>query len=326
MKIRGLIYRLYKSPLFIFLKSFTSNIIVDKSTQLTLYTTLLTVFSLFKRSSVPFYSRAVAYNFTLAVFPGIIFLFTLIPFLADYLPVKGFTEDVVLQYLETALPHDMYDGVESTIRDIALEKKGDLLSFGFLFALIMATNGMVALMNAFNKIYKTTDTRGLITIRLIALFLTVMLSVVLISAVIIIIFGDSILILIARYGNYTERFIMLLHDIKILEIGVFALLFFVAISMIYYFAPAVKTRARFFSLGAFVASISMIFISLLFSFYINNFGTYNKIYGSIGTLIGFMIWVQSISFILIVGYVVNSGIDLARTKIISKKIDRTLAL
>ena len=317
--IRGIKFKLFKSPLYLFLKGIVSGIIVDKETGLNLYTSILTIKDQFKKSSVPAYSRTVAYNFTLAVFPSIIFLFTLIPFLGDYLPIEGFTEEVVLHYLETAIPPEMFDEVQITITDIVSNKQGNLLSFGFLFALLMATNGMVSLMNIFNKIYKTTDKRGYVNRRVVALFLTVMLSFVLLSAVITIIFGDAILKLIATYGNYTELFIEKLYDYKALEFFVFVFLFVVAISMIYYFAPAVKNRWKFFSLGAFVASMSIITVSTVFSYYINNFGTYNKIYGSIGTLIGFMIWVQSVAYLLIMGYIVNSGIDEAKMKIISKK-------
>lgn len=317
--IRKAKYFLYRSPVFLFLKRIASGIILDQSTGLTFYTALLTIIKKLKKSSIPSYSRTVAFNFTLAVFPGIIFLFTLIPFLADYLPVEGFTEEVVLDYLKSAIPANMFDEVEVTIRDIALNKQGDLLSFGFLFALIMSTNGMVSLMHIFNKLYKTTDKRGYINKRVVALFLTIMLSLVLILAVVSIIFGDAILMVLSDYGNYTEKFIDKLHDYKALESLVFVFLFVVAISMIYYFAPAVTHRWRFFSLGSIFASICIIALSSVFSYYINNFGSYNKIYGSIGTLIGFMVWVQSVSYILILGYIVNSGVDEAKMKILSKK-------
>lgn len=316
---RKVLYCLYKSDFFLFLKRLASRIEIDKESGLTLYTAILMISEMIKKNLIGSHSKAVAYNFTLAVFPTIIFLFTLIPFIADFLPIDGFGPEGMLGYLESVVPYTMYSGVESTVSDIVLNKKGDLLSFGFFFALMMATNGMVALMHTFNLIYKTTDKRGYVNKRVVALFLTIGLSLVLLSSVVILIFGDTILEFLAAYGSYTEKFIETLHDFKALESFVFVILFVVAISLIYYFAPAVTHRWNFISLGSVFASLVIISISVLFSLYINNFDAYNKVYGSIGTLIGFMIWVQSVSYVLILGYVINAGVDAAKNNIYRKK-------
>ena len=111
-----------------------------------------------------------------------------------------------------------------------------------------------------------------------------------------------------------------LYELKAFEFVVFAILFQIAISSIYVFAPAVKNRWKFFSIGALFATVSILLVSLVFGYYVNNFGSYNKVYGSIGTLIGFMIWVQAIAYLLIVGFIINAGIDEAKAKIISKKM------
>lgn len=318
--IRALLYRFYRSSVFQFYKKNATRIIVDKEANLSFYHAVFMIIDQFKNNLLASHSKAVAYNFTLAVFPTIIFLFTLIPFLGENLYLQGFTEDTILQYLSSAIPVEMYDEIESTIMDIVSNKQGDLLSFGFLFALFMATNGMVALMNSFNLIYKTTDKRGYVNKRIVALFLTVTLALVLFSAFIVLIFGDSILGLLSKYGAMTELIVNKINDFRALEFFVFGFLFMIAIGLIYYFAPAVQNRWKFFSLGTIFATLSILAVSFLFSFYINNFGSYNKIYGSIGTLIGFMIWVQAIAYLLIVGYIINAGIDAAKMKIISKKL------
>lgn len=322
--IREALYWFYKSPIFLTYKRVSTNIIVDKEAELSLYHAVFMIAHQFRINLLMSHSKAVAYNFTLAIFPGVIFLFTLIPYLSEYLYLQQITQETIFTYLSSAIPAEMYDEIESTIMDIVSNKQGDLLSFGFFFALLMATNGMVALMHSFNLIYKTTDKRGYFNRRIVALFLTVMLVLVLFSAFIVLIFGDAILNLLSKYGAITELIISKIHDFKALEFLVFAFLFMIAIGLIYYFAPAVKNRWKFFSIGTLFASVAILSVSSLFSFYIDNFGSYNKIYGSIGTLIGFMIWVQAIAYILIMGYIINAGIDAAKTKIISKNITQNL--
>jgi membrane protein len=267
------------------------------------------------------HSKAVAFNFTLAIFPTIIFLFSLIPFLSQSLHIKKFTQETILNYLSKTIPEEMFKGVESTILDIISNKQGSLLSFGVIFALLMATNGMMALMYTFNLIYKTADKRGFFNRRIVATLLTVGLSLVLSSSMIVLIFGETILNLIHSHsGYYTQKIIEKIFEFKGLEFLVFGLLFQIAISTIYVFAPAVKTRWRFFSAGSIFATLSILLISLVFGYYVGHFDAYNKVYGSIGTLIGFMIWVQAVAYVLIIGYIINAGIDEAKSKIISKKL------
>ena len=322
--LRQLLYIAYTSPIFKGYKRIATQVFVDKKAGLTLYHAIFMIIRQLRTNLLVSHSKAVAYNFTLAIFPMIIFLFTLIPYLEQHLHLEQFTQSTIMGYLATAIPPDMYDEIESTIMDIISNKQGDLMSFGFFFSLLMATNGMSALMQSFNLIYRTTDKRGLINKQIVALFLTITLSLVLFSAFIVLIFGDSILALLSKYGNLTELIVNKINDFRALEFLVFGFLFMVAVGLIYYFAPAVKNRWKFFSIGTIFASISILMVSLLFSFYINNFSSYNKVYGSIGTLIGFMIWVQAIAYILIVGYIINAGIDEAKEKIILKKVSANL--
>src|SRR6478609_8504190 len=103
-------------------------------------------------------ANGVAYNFMLAIFPGIIFLFTLIPYITVYFP--EINKESILQFLEGQMPASMVDVVSSTILDIVSNQRGGLLSIGFMFALFLSTNGMMALMRAFNASYRTIENRG----------------------------------------------------------------------------------------------------------------------------------------------------------------------
>jgi membrane protein len=316
---RYIVHKLYTSSLFKWYKKISSRVLIDKKSGLSLYIAMRMIVSQLKSNLLVSHSKAVAYNFTLAIFPTIIFLFTLIPFLSESLHIQQFTEKTILKYLSESIPLEMYQGVESTILDIISNKKGDLLSFGVIFALVMATNGMMALMHSFNLIYRTIEKRGQLKVRFIAVLLTIALSLVLTSSFLVLIFGESILTLISEHsGRITQTVISKILEYRGMEFLVFGMLFQVAISTIYVFAPAVQKRWKFFSAGSIFATLGILLVSLVFGFYINNFGSYNKIYGSIGTLIGFMIWVQAIAYVLIVGYIINAGIDEAKSKIFSK--------
>src|SRR6185436_968976 len=130
-------------------------------------------------------SYGVAFNFILAVFPAIIFLFTLIPAISVYFP--EITTETIMRFLQDAIPASMYDSVASTVIDIVSNQRGGLLTFGFLLALYLSTNGMAALMRAFNACYRTVEKRNWFRMRFTSLWLTVMLTFVLLMAIVLLI-------------------------------------------------------------------------------------------------------------------------------------------
>lgn len=290
---------------------FADSIKVNKADDISLFTAIDYFIKELKNNDLNSESKSVAFSFTLAIFPSIIFFFTLIP----YFNLPWLTETAIIEFLRDGLqlPEAMYAGLSETILDIAHKPRGGLLSIGFVMALFMATNGMIALMDAFNKCYRSKEKRNFIKKRLIAVGLTGMLSLVLVLSMIVLVFGSSILNLLESYELFPLWIIQFVRNLRIIEYGVFFLLFFLAISVIYYFAPAVHKRWRFFSYGAFIATVLSVLISGLFSYYVNNFGTYNKIYGSIGTLIGFLIWLNFITLVILIGFEVNVSIDRAKT-------------
>jgi membrane protein len=257
-------------------------------------------------------ANSVAFNFTLAIFPAIIFLFTLIPYVSVIVPEVN--AESIMNFLKTLMPPSMFEVVASTIQDIVSNQRGGLLTFGFLFSLYLATNGMMALMGAFNAVYKTNDRRGPFKMRLIATGLTLNLAFVLFLAIILLVVGqlvlDYLLSHLHEFRWLTKANVWLL---LLLRFTVIFVVFFLAVSTIYYFGPAIHYNWRFFSIGSLLATIFIIAISYGFSFYITHFGTYNKVYGSIGVLIALMIWIQLITIVLLVGYELNASIhDAAR--------------
>ncbi|WP_299702735.1 YihY/virulence factor BrkB family protein [uncultured Pontibacter sp.] len=255
-----------------------------------------------------------AFNFTLAIFPTIIFLFTLIPYMPSILSLD--LGESILNFLSDFLPEEMYTVAYGTIDDIVNKPRGGLLSFGFLFALILSTNGIMSLMDAFDKKYHTFYKRPYLKKRLIATVLTIALSSILFLAVSTIFFGQWILDVLVFYEIVTESYTYTL--IVMLKYVAIILLFLLATSLIYYYVPAIQDKWPFFSAGAVVATILIFLVSMIFSLYISAFDTYNKFYGSIGALIGLMIWLDFVSMILILGFEINVSIDTV-TKRLTRK-------
>lgn len=252
-------------------------------------------------------ANGVSYNFILAIFPTIIFLFTLIPYVSTYFP--EITTASIMEFLGEMMPPSMYDVVSSTVLDIVSNQRGGLLTFGFIFALYLATNGMMALMRAFNACYRTVERRNFFKMRLTATALTVMLALSLFLAIILLVVGQIVLDYFTVHVEELARLnldsfsLYLLFGLRFLVVFV---VFFVAISCIYYFGPAIHYNWSFFSIGSFLATLAGLGISYGFSYYVTNFGSYNKVYGSIGALIALMIWIQLLTLVLLFGYEVNA--------------------
>ncbi len=262
----------------------------------------LTFDSVTKRASY------MAFNFTLAIFPTIIFLFALIP----YIPISNLDESI-MNFLRDFLPREMYAVASETIYDIVNKPRGRLLSFGVVFALILSTNGIMSLMDSFDIKYHTFRQRTYLRKRLIATMLTFALALILFVAIGTIFFGTYLLDVLVFYEIVTETFwysfIVIIKYISVL------LLFFLATSMIYYYVPAVHDKWSFFSAGAVVATVLIFLVSMIFSLYISQFDSYNKFYGSMGALIGLMIWLDFVSMILIVGFEINVSIDVVTKRL-----------
>lgn len=254
-------------------------------------------------------ANGVAFNFILAIFPAIIFLFTLIPYVTDFFP--EINTESIMQFLGDQIPSSMYNVISTTLNDIISIQRGGLLSFGFIFSLYLSTNGMMALMRAFNACYRTTENRGAIKTRLIATGLTINMAIALFLAVMLLVVGQLALEYMMNnlpefdWLDMSSFTVFLLFALRFVALF---LAFFLAISFVYYFGPAIHYNWRFFSVGSLLATLLSLAVSYGFSFYITNFGTYNKVYGSIGALIALMVLIQLITIVLLVGYEVNTSI------------------
>jgi membrane protein len=252
-------------------------------------------------------AAAVAYNFTLAVFPTIIFLFSLLP----YMPIEHLDLKMI-GFLKGTIPKNLHGDLTELIREIVNKKRGGVLSFGFIFALYASTSGIMALIRSFNLTYKTNESRGFIKERVIAVALNFLLTFVLLIAFVAFILGNFIVKMLVKKDLIEYNFTYYLTK-SLTYLSIFSVFFF-TISIIYYYAPAIHKRWKFFNAGSITASILTISITNIFSYYLVNFASYHKIYGSIGSLIALMVWLYFIALILIVGFEINASIDQVKTE------------
>ncbi|RSK48304.1 YihY/virulence factor BrkB family protein [Hymenobacter rigui] len=243
-----------------------------------------------------------AFNLTIAIFPTIIFLFTLIP----YIRIPNLNLDI-LQFLADLIPQEMYVAISDTIEDIVNIPHGGLLSFGFATALVLSSNGIMALLDAFEKKYPSFKKRTYLRKRVIATVLTVVLSSVLLFAVIGIFFGTYIIDVLVYQEIVPES--MTEQLTSLLRYGSVTGLFLLTTCLVYYYVPPVHDKWPFISAGAVVATLLIFLVSFLFILYVKIFDSYNHFYGSIGTLVGFMVWLDFVCMTLILGFEVNVSID-----------------
>ncbi|MGQ8338149.1 YihY/virulence factor BrkB family protein [Sunxiuqinia sp. A32] len=267
-----------------------------------LYDVLVFFWKSIIEGSITTRASAIAFSFFLALFPALIFIFTLIP----YIPIENFQSELFL-LIQNVLPENAFTTVEITIRQVITEEHGGLLSLGFFMALIFSTNGLASMMSAFDASLHSFQRRTWIGQRVIAIMLLFILSILLTITIALIAGGQIAINYLAENDLLRDNFtyILLTTGKWLITVG---LLFF-TYSFMYYFAPAKKTRWRFISAGGTLATILSIFTIVGFGYYITNFGQYNKLYGSIGTLLVVLLLFYLMSLILLIGFELNASIN-----------------
>lgn len=246
-------------------------------------------------------ATSLAFSFFLALFPSVIFLFTLIP----YIPIANF-QDELFNLMKSLLPQAAFEATEETIIDIIKNPRGGLLSFGFISALYFSTNGFNAMINAFNETYHQIETRSPIMQRLVALLIVIVTTLLLLTAIALIIGTEF------AFQRWIKRDNVEYYLVFYGQWFILLALCYSFISFNYFMGPKSSKGWRFFSAGSFFATILTIITSVIFAYYVNNFGNYNKLYGSIGTLIVIMLWLYINSLILLLGFDLNVSINRAK--------------
>jgi membrane protein len=248
-------------------------------------------------------ASAVCFRFILAIPPLLIVFLSVIPFV----PIDNFQESIMI-YLDRAMPGDTFSLVESTLDDLVNKKQETLISLSFLLTLFFSTNAVQALLDGFSHSYNLDKTHGIVLqyVRSFGLLFVFSLTIVL---------GVILITISGPVFQYLQDLDIIGGDVVVffLEVAKWILvivLFEIAISVLYRAGHSGKWRA--INAGASFATLGLIIVSSLFAWYVNNFGNYNKLYGSVGTVLVVMLWLYLNTIVLILGFEINAGIEKAK--------------
>ncbi|AEB22905.1 MULTISPECIES: YihY family inner membrane protein [Bacillus] len=241
-------------------------------------------------------SAELAYFFLLSLFPLIIFILTL----TAYLPISA--EDV-LGAVDQYAPDSAMSMVKSITEQTLNKRSGGLLSFGIIAVIWSASNGMNAIVRAFNHAYEVEENRSFIIIRLTSIFLTIAMVVTILIALLLPVFGREIGLLAADFIGAPGLFLQVW---SVVRWGISPLILLIVFTALYIFAPNKRLSLRFVLPGAVFAAAGWIIVSMLFSFYVGTFANYSATYGSIGGIIVLMIWFYLTGTLLILGGEINA--------------------
>lgn len=280
-----------------------------------IYDVIVFVRNEIKRFDIVTRANSMTFSFFLSLFPSLILILSLLPFFSEYflsfLPNAGQDFFPTLEnQLLSILPGNAGEMVFDTLDDLANNRRPELLSIGFLLAMFFASNGMMSMMRAFEKAnMETFKKRSPIRKRIVGIALTFILGGLLSASSVLLILGNTFLKTLDTVFEFNVLSELSISSLRYLAI---IILFYFGIAFIYRFGVPTRRRISLFSPGTTLASILCIVISLAFSFYVDNFNTYNKLYGSIGTIMALMLWIQMNCIALLIGFELNASIAVNR--------------
>jgi len=246
-------------------------------------------------------SRAgsIAFSFFLALFPFLLFILTLIP----YVPIDGFQDDF-LGMIETMLPPKTSDAVDGVINDIINNKYSGLLSFGFLMSMFLMTNGVNAIFGGFEYTYHKIKTRSIVRMYMVAFATSLVLAFLLIFSVAVIVEMQIGIAQLEKHNLVNDSLVWM----RFTRTAVVAVSLLIGVSLLFYVGTREGKHLNFFSPGAIFTTVFFAINFYVFGIYVTKFATYNKLYGSIGTLLILMLFVWLNSIILLLGFELNTSI------------------
>lgn len=237
-----------------------------------------------------------AYSLLLSFFPFLIFLFTLIGFS----PIKG--NSLVLA-LKDVLPADAYNLISRTVYEIVEKRSGELLSLSIIFTIWSASNGFGAVIRGLNKAYDVEETRNFVKLKLISIVCTLALAVTILASLVLWIFGDYIGEFLRAYIFHSYAFMKAWNIIRFIVVMLITITVFAAL---YRYTPCKRLKWMEVMPGALFTTLGWILSSAGFTFYVNNFSNYTRIYGSLGAVIILMTWLFLTSVIILIGGELNA--------------------
>lgn len=240
---------------------------------------------------------SIAFSFFMALFPFLLFLLNLIP----YVPIDNFQEKFLL-FIDGILPPQTSEFFIPIIEDISANPRGGLLSIVFILTIFLMTNGINAIFSGFEFSYHVTINRNFFRQYIVALVVSVFLALMLLVTVVIIVYSEYIIGTL-KSEDFISNDVFWISTIRYL---IFVILVYMEIAILYYYGIKEGKTIRFFSIGALVTTLLFMLTTYFFGIYIENFSNYNELYGSIGALLIMMLYIWINSNLLLLGFELNA--------------------
>lgn len=257
------------------------------------------------KGTFSFRASAIAYSFFLALFPFLLFLLNLIP----YIPIDGFQTRFLI-FIEALLPAQTTQFFYPIIADIAVNPRAGLLSVVFFLSLFLSANGVNAIFSGFEYSYHVKINRTFFRQYFVALAVSIFVALLLLTSVGVILYGEYIIHDLQSRAYIDND----LFWISFFQFIVFLVMIYVVIATFYYFGTKEGKSSSFFSIGAVTTTVLFLLTTYFFGVYINNFSNYNELYGSIGALLILMLYIWINSNLLLLGFELNISIKRLKEK------------
>ncbi|PHR12323.1 MAG: ribonuclease BN [Aequorivita sp.] len=253
-----------------------------------------------------FRASSIAYSFFLALFPFLLFLLNLIP----YIPIDGFQTRFLI-FIEALLPAKTTEFFYPIIADIAVNPRAGLISFVFFLSIFLSANGVNTIFSAFEYSFHVTINRSFLRQYMVAVVVSIFLALLLLTSVGVILYIEYI-IRDLQSRAYIDNDVFW---ISFFQFMVFLVMIYVIIATLYYFGTKEGKQSHFFSVGATTTAVLFMVTTYLFGVYINNFSNYNELYGSIGALLILMFYIWINANLLLLGFELNVSIKRLKEKL-----------
>lgn len=244
-------------------------------------------------------SSQLAYSLLLSFFPFLILLLTILGY-------SSFKSEDVLAILSNLLPNDVYSLIKKTVVEIVDIKRGGLLSLSMITTIWTASNGFNAVIRGLNKAYDEKEERPFWKVQLTSILCTIGLALIIIIALALLVFGEIGGNYLIKHFNYPNLIEYLIDFVRYF-IGLIVML--LVFNAVYKYTPSKRLTFKETFPGAVFTTAGWTLTSFGFSYYVNHFGNYSKIYGSIGAIIALMSWLFLSSVIILIGGEINATIS-----------------
>jgi len=248
-----------------------------------------------------------------SLFPFLIFLIVLL----TYMPMVNFQDSI--QALAALMPANAYLILRDMVNQTIANRSVTLLSFGMLSALWSSASGVTTLIQGINRAYDQEETRRSWKVSAVSLYFTFELAIAIIFSLVLIVFGKVLGTQLFRFLGFSDASLQVWNYVGYIIALITTILVFISL---YYNTPNRRSKFREVVPGAVVASLGWVIVSIAFSYYIDNFGNYSKVYGSLGGIIALLMWLYVSSIIILMGAEINASLMFSKTGLEKLKFKR----